>query len=199
MRVSLGGKSCLGVAAAVVVAMAFLGSAAATSEVSGNKIKPISSYADLLFPISDSTSNCHQRYLLPSDSQSSPPAFFSTQQPPVLMLPSTARRLPCWCWSDSSAYTWDAGSSLFFNLWRRLQLHPSVTGVLPLRWLDRSAFNRRFARSVHLGAHVHDAPATHCRRIRLLHRHRRRRLPFQIQGFLVIWSSTEDLYVNWLL
>jgi hypothetical protein len=48
MRVSLSGKSCLGVFAVVVVATAFLGSDAATSKVSGNKINLISSYLVLL-------------------------------------------------------------------------------------------------------------------------------------------------------
>lgn len=182
-----------------MLAMVFLGSDVAAFKVSGNKINSISSYADLLFSISDSTSTCHHRDLLPSDPQPSPLAFFSTQQLLLLVLPSSARWLPCWCWSNSSASTWDPGSSLFFNLRRRLQLHPSVAGVLRLQGLDRSVFNRRFAQSVHPGARVHDAPATHRRRIRPLHHHRHRCLSLQIQSFNVIRSSTEDLFVNWLL
>jgi hypothetical protein len=59
--------------------------------------------------------------------------------------------------------------SFFFKLQRRLQEHPSVVGVLLLRWLNRPTFNQRFARSVHPGACVRDAPAALRWRTRLRH------------------------------
>jgi hypothetical protein len=114
--------------------------------------------------------------LLPSDPLPSPLAFFATQQPPVLVLPSSARRLPSWCWSDNFVSTWDPGLRFFFNLRQRHPLHPSITGVLLLRWLNRPVF----ARSIHLGACVHDAPAASHWWIHLLQCHRRCCLCIQI-------------------
>jgi hypothetical protein len=133
-----------------------------------------------------------------SDS-SRPLASSPPQQPLVLVPSSTAMRLPSWCWFDSSASPWDPGSSLFFYLQRRLPLHPSVAGVLLLQRLVWPAFNRRFARSIHPGVCVLGAPATLRRRLRRLRRHEQSCLLFQIQGFVVISSSLEDLFVNWLL
>ena len=59
-------------------------------------------------------------------------------------------------WIDDAASIWDIGSS-FFYLRQRQQLHLSVAGICLLRWLIRFPSNRRFARSIHLGARVLDA------------------------------------------
>jgi hypothetical protein len=119
-------------------------------------------------------------------------------QPPVL-LQASARRLLLWSWLDGSAFTWNLGLS-FFNLRRRQQLHPSVAGMILLRWLYRPTLNRHYARSVHPGAYVFDAPMAPHRRIRLPQRLRRRCCHLiLLQELDVIWSSMEDSYVKWLL
>jgi hypothetical protein len=127
---------------------------------------------------------------------SSPP-----QQPLPLVISSVARWLPSRCLFDSATFPWDLGSSLISNLRRQqLRLNPSIVGVLFLCWLDWPAFYRRFARSFRLGVRVLDAPATLHRRLRHLRRHGQRHLRcVQIQSFIVNWSFSKDLSVNWLL
>jgi hypothetical protein len=71
---------------------------------------------------------------------------------------SVTRWSPSWCSCVNATLPWDPGLSLFINL--RLQLHPSVAGVLLLRWLDRPTFNRYFVRSIHPGVCVLYASVT---------------------------------------
>jgi len=59
-------------------------------------------------------------------------------------------------WIDDDASIWDFDLS-FFYLRQRQQHHLSVAGTCLLRWLIRFPFNRRIARSIHLGARALDA------------------------------------------
>jgi hypothetical protein len=122
-----------------------------------------------------------------------------SEQPPVLLFPVLARQL-LWRRFDDSATTWVSGSS-FFYLRRRHQQHPSVVETFLLPWLYRPTLHRRYARSVHPGARVFDAPANTPRRQNRppLRLSRRSCLLFRSQDLDVTWSSLEDLYVLWLL
>jgi hypothetical protein len=114
------------------------------------------------------------------------------------MHPSSVGNLQIWCRFDSFAILWDPRVS-FFYLRRQLQHHPSLAGVRCPCKLTSPGFNRRFARSVHPGVRVSDAPATLRRRHRQL---RLRRLYSSLllrKDFVVIWFSFEDLVVTWLL
>ena len=116
MGVSPRGKSSLVVAAAI--AEVFLVVDGAASKVSRNKINSFFFLADLLFNIPVSTFTRLRRDLLPSDPRPSPPASISIQQPPVLVLSSSVRRLLFWCWFVDSASTWDPDLSFFSKLRR---------------------------------------------------------------------------------
>ena len=170
----------MGVCLAIVVAAAvFLGIFLVVDNVfamvSINKINPFSCYAGLPSSTSAPTSAHHYRDPFFSAPQLSLHVSTSFLKPPVLSLPALARQLLLWRWFDSSASTWDPGLSLFY-LRRRLQQHPSVAGMNLLRWLYRPTLNRRYARSVHPGASVFDAPVAPRRWIRPPRRHRRCRL-----------------------
>jgi hypothetical protein len=151
MALAPSGKYYHGSAAAVAFHVGFLVVSSSAAQVCLNKVASPPHPTDF-FPATPTLPLPHRLR--------DPPLFASTStmQPSILQIQDPPEHPVIRHWLHNLILPWDSTPSLISYLWRWLSTHPSVVCHVLHHRLCRPYFNRRSARSLHLGVCVSSAP-----------------------------------------